>query len=982
VLLAGHTFGRNLTLQVSNETAPAGGWAQIKVFASTPVQIANGLVVLNLDPAVFGAIENVVTFSAEGDAEGTMFVQGQSLIATIQSASNGIGQLPGLPILTITVPLLASVQPGTTSAITLDPLTGFRDANQNLDTFSLVPGSVTVGGALSVESISPGGGLLAAGTSVRVLGRGFEPATTVSIPGASVSNSQFVSSTEIDVTFGGACELTGRKVTLTNPGGEAVQFYSATPSAPSQAPAGLSAMQVVPSLQTWTSASISLPSAGGGVALQNPNAVPVDVILQSRSSHAPIAAQTNLTIAPGALNVYYTGNFGRGTPGNVAGGDGFNVVATLPLRIIGISLLAGALGSPTPRAVTAAELPLQKVIPSPSAVTFNWQIGTTVPAPATIALATPAGNFSYTVSSPGAPFAITASVGALTVVVDPSGLSPGTYPGSITISPEGPNPSVTTIPLSLIVSAAGLLSTSSSSLTFFDSSGFQGDLSITTNGSSIPFTATAINGPGLNWLSVSPVSGMAPAQLFVKTDATGLSVGEYQGQILVSGPNNMDTVSVQLMVRSPDSFYGLSPSTLSFTAPTGAASPPPQTVTMSVPRLATTFSVSTASGGSWLMVSESPLNGFFGAVVTVNPAGLKAGTYQGIVTVTSTTEPGPASFPVTLTIWDTPPVLAVTPPNLTFTAPVFTAAEAQTIQVTSGGVPLSFETSRSGSAVLTTPAALSIPGYASQLGDSTQSITFTAGSQTVVVPVTIVGTVSSSLPPFLGSIVNAASQLPGSVSPGEILTVFGYGAGPPAPTSFTLDASGNVATSLNGAQVLFDGTPAPMIYGSAYVANVIVPYEVANQSTTTITLQYGGVTSAGWAVPVTGSAPGIFTLGQAGLGQGAVLNQDNSVNGPSNPALRGSVIQIFSTGEGQTAPPGVTASVIGTNLKQPVLPVRVNIGGKEAVVNYDGSAGDAISGEFQVNAVVPQDVAPGTAVPIIVYVGGVPSQTGATIVVE
>jgi trimeric autotransporter adhesin len=252
----------------------------------------------------------------------------------------------------------------------------------------------------------------------------------------------------------------------------------------------------------------------------------------------------------------------------------------------------------------------------------------------------------------------------------------------------------------------------------------------------------------------------------------------------------------------------------------------------------------------------------------------------------------------------------------------------------------------------------------------------------VIVPVTTVVTTGPATPPFLGSIVNAASQIPASVAPGEILTVYGFGVGPSDTAGFTLNASGGVATSLNGAQVLFDGTPAPMIYGSAYQANVIVPYEVANKATTAIALAYGGVTSSAWSVPVAASAPGVFTIGATGLGQAAVLNQDSSVNSASNPAPRGSVIQIYATGEGQTSPPGVTGSVIETNLKRPLLPVTVSIGGQNAVVQYSGSAADSVAGLLQVNAVVPQGVTPGVAVPIVVSVGGVPSQNGVTITVQ
>jgi uncharacterized protein (TIGR03437 family) len=252
----------------------------------------------------------------------------------------------------------------------------------------------------------------------------------------------------------------------------------------------------------------------------------------------------------------------------------------------------------------------------------------------------------------------------------------------------------------------------------------------------------------------------------------------------------------------------------------------------------------------------------------------------------------------------------------------------------------------------------------------------------VVVPVITIVTTGPLTPPFMGAVVDAASQIPASVAPGEILTVYGFGAGPSNTAGFTLDPSGKVATNLNGAQVLFDGRPAPMIYGSASQANVIVPYEISGQTATTISLQFGGVTSAAWTVPVAASAPGIFTLGSNGLGPAAVLNQDNSVNSATNPAPRGSIIQIYATGEGETSPHGVTGSVIGTDLKTPVLSVKVSIGGQDAVVQYAGSAGASVAGLFQVNAVIPPSVAPGAALPIAVSVGGVPSQNGVTIAVQ
>jgi uncharacterized protein (TIGR03437 family) len=304
------------------------------------------------------------------------------------------------------------------------------------------------------------------------------------------------------------------------------------------------------------------------------------------------------------------------------------------------------------------------------------------------------------------------------------------------------------------------------------------------------------------------------------------------------------------------------------------------------------------------------------------------------------------------------------------------------VRVESGGVPMNF-TVMGMPGLFTTPAT--IPAYAGStgtLGASEYDITITGGTQKLVVPVTTIVTTSAQAPPFIGSIVNAASQSPGPVAPGEILTIFGFGAGPSNPAGLTLDPSGKVASSLNGAQVLFDGRAAPMIYGSAYQANVIVPYEVAGHTNTTIALQFGGVTSAAWVVPVATAAPGIFAIGSSGVGQAAVLNQDNSVNGAANPGVRGSIVQIYATGEGQTSPAGVTGAVTRSDLKMPVLPVKVIIGGQDAVVAYAGSAGNAVAGLLQVNAIVPQSVPPGTAVPVTISVGGAQSQDGVMIAVR
>ncbi len=137
------------------------------------------------------------------------------------------------------------------------------------------------------------------------------------------------------------------------------------------------------------------------------------------------------------------------------------------------------------------------------------------------------------------------------------------------------------------------------------------------------------------------------------------------------------------------------------------------------------------------------------------------------------------------------------------------------------------------------------------------------------------------------------------------------------------------------------------------------------------------------------SAPGIFSLLQNGQGQGAVLNDDYSKNGNpqsilgARPAQRGSMIQIFATGAGETDPPlpaGEPAPVSGNPLILTRVQSTVTIGGLNARVLFSGMAPGWV-GLWQINAEVPQDVAPGPAVPLTITAGGVASNT-VTIAVQ
>jgi uncharacterized protein (TIGR03437 family) len=233
----------------------------------------------------------------------------------------------------------------------------------------------------------------------------------------------------------------------------------------------------------------------------------------------------------------------------------------------------------------------------------------------------------------------------------------------------------------------------------------------------------------------------------------------------------------------------------------------------------------------------------------------------------------------------------------------------------------------------------------------------------------------------VAGVVNAASFAGGAVTPGEIVTIFGTEIGPPSLTTLQLDAKGFVRANLGTTHILFDGVAAPLVYVTRNQVSAVVPYEVAGKSRTVMQVIHQGVPSNQITLAVTAASPGFFTLTSNGLGQAAALNQDNTLNQPSTPAARGSVITLFGTGEGQTNPAGVTGSVTG-GLVLLTQKVTVTIGGQTAEVLYAGEAPSLIAGVLQINARIPATVSAGNAVPVSVIIGSASSPAGPTISVK
>jgi uncharacterized protein (TIGR03437 family) len=263
---------------------------------------------------------------------------------------------------------------------------------------------------------------------------------------------------------------------------------------------------------------------------------------------------------------------------------------------------------------------------------------------------------------------------------------------------------------------------------------------------------------------------------------------------------------------------------------------------------------------------------------------------------------------------------------------------------------------------------------------SSLAATFPADSMTLLV-IPQAQSAMSVPQPVVSAVTSAASYDATGVSPGQIVNVWGQSLGPVNGT-LAQPANGVWGTSFSGVQVFFNGNPAPIYYVSNAQLNAIVPYEVAGQTTVNVVVMYQGNASAPFQVAVAAAKPAIFTDDTSGHGQGAILNQDYSLNTPANPAPRGQYVFIYGTGEGLTTPPGVDGRISGTPLPNVSLNCSVAIGGQTASWNYCGEAPGATAGLVQVNALIPQSVTPGGAVPVTIAIGGVASQANVTVAVK
>jgi uncharacterized protein (TIGR03437 family) len=240
---------------------------------------------------------------------------------------------------------------------------------------------------------------------------------------------------------------------------------------------------------------------------------------------------------------------------------------------------------------------------------------------------------------------------------------------------------------------------------------------------------------------------------------------------------------------------------------------------------------------------------------------------------------------------------------------------------------------------------------------------------------------AAAAPMAINSIANAASGATSSIAPGEMVTVSGTGMGPTSFTPFQVGANNRLATELAGASVLFNGTPAPLIYVSDQRSAVIVPFGITGP-TAQVVAEYNSNVSAAFTVPVTNTLPGLFAVNSPGSGRGVIQNADGSYNSAANPADAGSNIILYATGLGALipAPPdGSFTPAAGAPVLQ--FPVVVAIGGQLAQIIRQGPSRQQIAGLYEIECIIPAGTPAGSAA-VVITSDGRPSQAHVTVSVR
>jgi len=536
------------------------------------------------------------------------------------------------------------------------------------------------------------------------------------------------------------------------------------------------------------------------------------------------------------------------------------------------------------------------------------------------------------------------------------------------------------------ITTAGTIFESPSALTFSFLQGSRASslsLSITNGTSqSAAFSATT-SSP--SWLSVSlpdsgAVAAFSSATATVTVNPASLTPGTYTATVTLAGAGQQFVVPVTVTVSSAQLAIALSQTALRFQVAAGASAPPSQSITvLNQGAGPLNWSAKTSTlFGSWLSVTPSTGAAGDTATVSVDPTGLAAGDYYGLIKFTAT---GAANSPQAAVV-----VLNVLPANSTVetaepTGLIFVGEPgganpaAQTVTVSNPSnqsitvtpTPLAqqngiFSVTPSGSSTVTS-------GQTAQFMVSANPAGLTAGVYPGViqfgfgdgsvqqVAVALIVTPSGGTPDARAGIRPAAAS---GCTPTQLIPV-STGLG----QSFTEPAAWPTPLIIQ----VVDDCGSPMGPGTVFAS-----FSDGEPQLSLVSLGEG-MWSGTWEPRYTAAAASVVITIQAQSLQ-PVLTGSVQISGTLNPnqsapaISNGGVASAASFAANAPLAPGGFISIFGSNFaaglnSASTLPLGTSLGGTQVII-----AGEPMpllfTGTGQINAIIPYDVAPNATQQLIV----------------
>ena len=361
-------------------------------------------------------------------------------------------------------------------------------------------------------------------------------------------------------------------------------------------------------------------------------------------------------------------------------------------------------------------------------------------------------------------------------------------------------------------------------------------------GSTLSWTASST----ASWLTLnggSSASGTNSGSFATGVNINGLAVGTYSGSIAINATgatNTPQSIGVSLTITTaPTPTIGLSASNFTFTGVQGGSNPSTQNLIISNTG-AGTLSWSVSENTSWLTLGTSSGTGNGTVALTVNTAGMSAGTYSAPMTITAT---GATNTPqiVTITlILTAPPIPTITlnPSTLAFTAAQGGANPTpQTVNVSNTGTgTLSWSVSSTTPWLSISPASGTAPG----------SFTVTANvgglsAATHSGSITVMGSGASNSPQTIPVTFTVTAPTPSlTVNPASL--TFSATQGSTNPPGQSLSIASNQSWSVSESISWLSVSPATGSNNGVVTVTVDTSTATVGANNGTVTITGGGIT--------------------------------------------------------------------------------------------------------------------------------------------